>query len=218
MKPKHLMHPHPGFVLALIILTYAYAWGLHSIPLYHDSLWQSIALLNTGLALISLFLWKPRMPPTSAVSEQVTAWAIGPFLLAMTLLVIVVSNQFEDVRPTVRTYSLIEILGLCVWIPIIEEIIFRRFLANWIGLKLDGLWGIYVSGLIFALAHTAPPGNLWPPLGPFLLGCATTWAYRVSGRIGAPVLLHAACNASAILFAIYAPSWLEILSGLYQNL
>jgi membrane protease YdiL (CAAX protease family) len=215
---KHLMHAHAGFVLALIVLTYAYAWGIHSIPLFHGSLWQSIALLNTALALLSLFLWKPQTKPTSARPEQLTAWAIGPFLLAMTLLVIFFSNQLEDVRPTVRAYSLIEILGLCVWIPLIEEILFRRFLSSWIELKLDGLWGIYVSGLLFSLAHTAPPDNLWPPLGPFLLGCACTWAYRVSGRIGAPVLLHAACNASAILFAIYAPSWLEMLSWLYQNL
>lgn len=207
-----------SFTVFLLALTYAYAWGLHLLPSYDRPTWQSIALLNTLLALISLLAWKSKAQGSATTPERFSAWVIGPLLLAMNLLVIMLSAQVENVRPSSYPYTFIEVMGLCLWVPIIEEIIFRRFISEWIATKFDGLWSIYLSGLIFALAHTSPPLNLWPPLGPFLLGCACTWSYRVSGHILAPVLLHAAANASAILFSFYAPAWLDLLSWLYQKL
>ena len=205
-------------IILLLALTYGYAWALPYLPAFDRPGWVGIALLNSGLALLTLFLWKPAAQTPRPDPERFAAWSVGPLLLVTTLLICLFSYQVESVRPSVYPYTLFEIFGLCLWVPIIEEIIFRRFLSDWIGQKLDGLGTVYIAGLVFALAHSSPPESPWPPLGPFLLGCAATWSYRISGRILAPILLHAACNASAILFALYAPSWLELLSWLYQKL
>lgn len=206
------------FIILLLALTYAYAWALNYLPHFDHPDWVGIALLNSGLALLSLWLWQPQGLSPRPAPERYAAWAVGPLLLATTLLICFFSDQVESTKPSAYPYTMFEIIGLCLWVPIVEEIIFRRFLSNWIGQKLDGAWAIYISGLVFALAHTNPPLNPWPPLGPFLLGCAAALCYRASGRILAPILLHAACNGSAILFALYAPSWLELLSWLYQKL
>ncbi len=204
--------------LALIALTLAYAFGLQFLPQAQGNSWQAIALLNSGLALASLFLWKTQAIPSPRHRDRKIAWALGPALFSANIIAIIFSLVSDGPPLSTYSFSILEILGLCLWIPVIEEIIFRRFISEWIGLHWEDIGCIYFSGLIFALAHTSPPVNPWPPLGPFLLGCACTWAYRASGRILPPILLHAACNLSAVLFTAFAPSWLTRLSWLYQKL
>ena len=216
--PLILVLPMPLFIALLIGGAYAYAYALHYLPVLAGHSWFVIGLLNSLLALLTLLLWKPHTPPSSSfsITERRIAWLLAPAVLIGTGLL--AGLALDGAIHAQYPYSLIEILALGIGIPLVEEIIFRRFLSSWIALRLDGLWSVYVSGLVFALAHTNPPLSPWPPLGPFLLGGACAWVYRISGRLLPAVLLHAACNLSAIVFATYATSWLDRLSWLYQKL
>ncbi|MBC7659601.1 MAG: CPBP family intramembrane metalloprotease [Chitinophagaceae bacterium] len=218
------MNTTPGslpktFSITAIVLcsAYAYAWALSCLPASGLDPWIIVAFINTALAVLVLWLWKIDAEPLSPVPQRIAAWSLGLWVILGSSLLIYFSTYISKETHD-HGYTLYDFLALCLWIPVVEEIVFRRFLSQWIGLRVQGLWAIYVSGLAFALAHTSPPLHPWPPLGPFLLGCACTWVYRATGRTLAPIILHAACNASAVMFAVYAPSWLDHLSLLYQKL
>ncbi|RZA15411.1 MAG: CPBP family intramembrane metalloprotease [Proteobacteria bacterium] len=201
----------------ILAAAFAYAYCLTFVPHLGFPSWQVIAVLNTVLALFVLRIWRSRPIHRGGLSSEILGWSAGFLILLGSFLLIYIGAFFKK-ETHLHIYSMLEIIGLCLWVPVVEEIIFRRFVSEWIGRRAPGLWAVYLSALAFALAHTSPMSQPWPPLGPFLLGFGCTWVYRATGRLLAPILLHAACNASAILFAIYAPTWLNHLNWLYQKL
>ncbi|MES2743857.1 MAG: CPBP family intramembrane glutamic endopeptidase [Bdellovibrionota bacterium] len=176
--------------------------------------WVLMAGVNTFIALAIVFLFKTQLPSsTPSVKVRVAAWALPAIILLGTLTLIVTAPA-----STASTqYEWWEILGLVLWVPVIEEFVFRRALFVWLSQRFPKFWSLYLSALVFALAHSSPPTFI-PPLGPFLLGLLAAWSYQSTQRLLAPILLHSVCNGSAILFACYAPGWLDRLSWLYQRL
>ena len=92
------------------------------------------------------------------------------------------------------------VIALCVpaiaaFTPVIEEIIFRAGLYRLLKSKMPAVPAALVSSVIFALMHDAPASYL--PLT--LLGCVLCLAYETTGRLAAPVLVHALFNANTLL-------------------
>lgn len=92
------------------------------------------------------------------------------------------------------------VIALCVpavavFTPIIEEIIFRAGLYRLFKSKLPAVPAAVASSIIFALLHDAPVAYL--PLT--LLGCVLCLVYEKTGRIAAPILVHALFNANTLL-------------------
>jgi membrane protease YdiL (CAAX protease family) len=176
--------------------------------------WVKIAIVNTLIA--GVVLWRCKVPPRASSSDvrmRLAAWGIPALVLLGTLLLIVfASSAARDC-----SYEWWEAIGLIIWVPVVEEIIFRRALLTWLGQRLPGFWSLYLSALLFAMSHPTTPWYI-PALGPFLLGMVAGWSYQVTQRLLSPILLHSVCNGSAILFACYSPSWLDRLSWLYQRL
>lgn len=85
--------------------------------------------------------------------------------------------------------------AIAVFTPIIEEIIFRAGLYRLLKSKLPAVPAALASSVIFALLHDAPVAYL--PLT--LLGCVLCLAYEKTGRIAAPILVHALFNANTLL-------------------
>lgn len=109
-----------------------------------------------------------------------------------------------------------------LWVPIIEELFFRVGLGTTFRSWAGPLWGAWFSAIVFALAHAAPTianltaGKVGLPIGPFLLALACEALLVKTGRILPAIALHAACNATVVIFAATDARWLSWLGFLYQ--
>ncbi len=83
-------------------------------------------------------------------------------------------------------------------IPAAEEVVFRRFLLDWLCTKVPAAAAVGLSAVAFALVHVAPP--VMPFVG--LLGaCAAVLRLR-HGTLYAPLALHAVNNGLVVLGAV----------------
>lgn len=85
--------------------------------------------------------------------------------------------------------------AVAIFTPIIEEIIFRAGLYRLLKSKIGAIPAALLSSIIFALMHDAPMSYL--PLT--LLGCVFCLTYEKTGRIVAPICVHALFNANTLL-------------------
>ncbi len=108
-----------------------------------------------------------------------------------------------------------------LWIPWVEEIVYRVGLGGLYQRYFPGWIGIWFSSILFSLVHrpldleSLLTGNIGFPLGPFLLGIVCGWAYRWTGNLWNPVAIHAACNSTVMIFTVVDPRWLDWLQVLY---
>lgn len=85
--------------------------------------------------------------------------------------------------------------AIAILTPIIEEIIFRAGLYRFLKSKMRAVPAALLSSVIFALMHDAPASHL--PL--VVLGCLFCWSYEKTGRLAAPICVHALFNANTLL-------------------
>lgn len=85
--------------------------------------------------------------------------------------------------------------AIAILTPIIEEIIFRAGLYRFLKSKMSAVPAAVLSSVIFALMHDAPASYL--PLT--VLGCVFCWSYEKTGRLAAPICVHALFNANTLL-------------------
>lgn len=103
---------------------------------------------------------------------------------------------------------------ICVFIPVLEECLFRGLIFGTIR-KKSRFWAYLISALLFALIHTLPylpasDSREAYQLGEFLLmslpylsaGLILGWAYEKSGTIWASILTHALINFIATFVTI----------------
>ena len=102
-----------------------------------------------------------------------------------------------------------DILVFCVIPPILEELVFRKYLYKKIGAYGDNVF-IFVSGLCFGLFH----GNLNQFFYATLLGFLLAWLYVTTGNVVWGMLVHMIIN---IVGGIVAPAILgnDILLTLF---
>jgi len=84
---------------------------------------------------------------------------------------------------------------IVVILPIIQEIIFRKFLLQWLVEKVGALRGSMATALLFAAANTVYRGFI--PV--FILGLILNWLFVTSKSIRSCVLLHAIVSLSAFI-------------------
>ncbi len=196
----------------LIALALAYAFLVNLIPPIEGfERWQIVALINSVLAIPAMLFYKPKIEARDYYPWL--AWIIGPVILMGTILILQYSEQGESEV----LYSTLDIFAICLLVPVAEELIFRRTLFDDLSQRLAPAWAYYISAFIFALAHSDPM-HLSVPLGPLFLGIIAAWAYHETGKLSAAVLIHSAGNGAAILVSLYAPTWLEKMTWLYQKL
>lgn len=89
--------------------------------------------------------------------------------------------------------------------PIVEEVVYRLFLQTTL-LKVTGrAWlSILLTAGLFAARHIGVvPWHALAPL--FVLGLAFGIAYARTGRLGVPIVMHAAFNAGNIALTLWGP-------------
>ena len=87
--------------------------------------------------------------------------------------------------------------------PVVEELIFRRFVFRAIlrGMPRVPFLAWLLSGTVFAVIH----GNLFVCLPIIFLGTAFAWVYWRTGRIWTTMILHSAFNATSVLLLLAFP-------------
>lgn len=195
--------------------------------------WLSVCLINTILALF-IFI-RPQKQPGELPSwlQRFSGFGpkrylipsaviiIGATALSLTSYIIGGTPEGETTGPTFTTLSY-QSLAAVLWVPVVEEIVFRRGFGqafrSWAG---EG-WGLYFSAVFFAVAHAQPTFHfvlnegIGLALGPLMLGLCVEILYTVSGyRLWPCILLHASCNLTPVIFYTLDPRWMEWLSMLY---
>lgn len=228
--------PKPADSLAAAALTLTLAVCLAEV---YDRLgvlvgetWLAAAILHSGLGLVVLAFYHRHDALGELVSAS-TVWQGAPDLLRRAprraylpaaavllgaMLLVLVSRQIG--RPTARAGIATNVAWI-VWIPIVEELVFRAGLGAAFRRWLGRLWGSWFAAALFALVHAAPTfehliaGRVGLPIGPFLLGLGCELLFVATGRLGPAVALHAACNATVVVFALGDDRWLDWLGFLY---
>tara|TARA_B100000609_G_C17188555_1_gene421111 strand:- start:320 stop:1090 length:771 start_codon:yes stop_codon:yes gene_type:complete len=105
-------------------------------------------------------------------------------------------NLFKNAAPSQITGLLVLVLIVA---PVVEELIFRRFLYNYCAKCLGTLPAMIAVSLLFAIIHDS---NLQMP-GLFLLGIVFQMAYNATGSIYYPILLHFFNNLISVSIFFY---------------
>lgn len=127
----------------------------------------------------------------------------GLFVFSLGLLVgsswIVTSaaNHFLDIPPfenVARSASFFSLIGSITWVPMIEEMIFRKYLVSLLQKVFSWRISAGMSSIIFAILHGQK--NFLP----FLInGFIYSWALKKSGTVVMPILLHVSYNIVALI-------------------
>jgi membrane protease YdiL (CAAX protease family) len=82
--------------------------------------------------------------------------------------------------------------------PLAEETFFRGFAFQGIKKRYGQGWGIFLSALLFSLAHLSPSGLV--PI--FFLGLMLAWLFNKTQSIWPCIIVHCAYNSIALIFMI----------------
>lgn len=95
---------------------------------------------------------------------------------------------------------LVQVIGLGVFVPIAEELLFRGVLYHRLKLMANNkIMAMLWSALLFAAFH----GNLVQALYGFIAGVVFVWLYEVYGSMKAPILAHICMNIVSIVLTQY---------------
>jgi len=219
-------------VVLLIALTLLTACGLAELYLFVKSLlppgpsgelWIAAAWVNTLLGAFVLLRWhfeEGRIRLGSAWSWHLPALVIfgGAALVAWITRVALPMHADPD---AISSHQPVIQWMFILWVPVIEEALFRVGIGG-IFRGIGGGWvGGYFSAMVFSLVHSQPTldrllaMDVGLPLGPLFLGIICEWLWVKSRSFAVPVVFHAACNATVAVFISVDPRWLHWLRLLY---
>lgn len=208
-----------AYLLAAIVFGWLLHEGFLSLQTMSSSPWIAIAALHT---LIAALLLMRRVPSAAVAPRSPWLWILGPagLILGGSILLGLLFGPRTLPSFEVKAEDLWLGAATVLWVPLVEELVYRRGLGRWLQARCGTWYGIYLASLIFALAHGVSFAGFLPtpPLGPFLLALSCELIYRRSGSLWGAIAFHGACNASALIFFWLDPRWLEWLRWLYLEL
>lgn len=94
------------------------------------------------------------------------------------------------------------IFSIVVLVPIMEEVLFRGFFQTWLKEKIDRIWAIVLSSLLFAFFHFSTAQGMFnieliPAL--FVLSCYLGFIFERQRSLLAPITLHSLFNAISVV-------------------
>lgn len=141
-------------------------------------------------------------------------WTGGAFLLTRLPGAMPASPMSGDIGKHMMT--------LVLFIPFVEELVFRVGLGGALRRMGGNLWGGYFSAVLFSLAHSFPTwerligGQSGLVLGPLVLGVYLEWLWIKTGNFWAIWLFHAAANSTVFIFAHWDTRWFQWLDFLFS--
>ena len=173
--------------------------------------------VNAAVAVIPFrSFWKQTLSAVQNAWLRIVAVSIGGFFAyrvlsaLMGMLILTIDNNFanvndQNIQLLTRDSFLMMALGTVVLAPVAEEVFNRGCVFG--GLYRRNPVAAYaVSSVVFSIIHVSGYMGLVSPLTLFLCflqylpaGLCLAAAYQLSGSILAPILIHSAVNAIAIL-------------------
>ena len=181
------------------------------------SLWLSAALFNTVISVCLLAKYHRQLVFRTSLYFYLPAAVV---LLACVLAVLI-SSRYPSSAQEGEAIPLQQYLFV-IWIPLIEEIVFRFGLGRWFRLTIGNLWGGYCAAICFSYTHSFPTlakimaGDIGIVLSPLLLGFACEYLFVKSKSILPGIALHIACNATVLLFLVFDQRWFTWLKIFYN--
>ncbi len=141
--------------------------------------WIILATLAGNTALMALLDYLDVKLPV----QEIVEWFANP-------------NSPWTVKLAIALFAIVEA-------PIVEELIFRRFVFRALlrGMPRLPFLAYLVSGALFAVTHA----NLAVCLPILFLGSAFAWVYWRTGRIWTTMLMHSVFNATNLLLLLTFP-------------
>ncbi len=168
-------------------------------------------VLSTALAIL---LWKVVYPRKTVDYTVFSSWfhkLQWPIVLYLAffifqLLVPVEESQNQKlVIEFILAYPLIAFLAVGVFAPILEELIFRGFLATYFFPKMADMKSVVlylaITGSLFSFVHT--PSTLPQFLIYFTMGLNLGWLYLIKRDIRYPMALHMLNNVISYLMILF---------------
>ncbi len=208
---------YPAVLLLTFVIPIVLAHLYNVIPL---QTWLAAAIVNSVLSLLLLIVYRDKVAAWFFTRHSYLFYLPALAVFIFCVLAILVSSFYSD--PLRGTVSVPQYLWL-LWIPIVEEIVFRLGIGSWLRGWAGNFWGGYCAALCFALAHTLPTwqrltaGEIGVPVGVLLLGVICEFLFVRSKSLMPCIVFHAACNASVPLFTYFDQRWFAWLSLLFQT-
>lgn len=135
-----------------------------------------------------------------AVLIIVTSAGLEPLLKSLTGLDLKPQGLVEKAPDITDPVSrLLMFVTLCIGAPLMEELIFRGVLFNVTARWIHPVYASVATSLLFGVIHN----NLLSFIPLTLLGLCFTEAYRRTGSLAVPVLMHAIFNCISFLAITY---------------
>lgn len=189
-------------------------------PTVHDLLISGYASQVAALAGVLLFRIHPagRVPSSDAYHLPAAGYGAVSFFYVLPVFTAMVTGSYlvlkavgldpqqqdilEMFRETENRRDLVLLAVLAVVVaPVVEELVFRAGLFRFLVAQVPQRWAMLMSSLLFAALHFSALGFV--PL--VFLGCALCFVYQKSGRLAAPIVLHALSNLNAIVLQLLDP-------------
>lgn len=90
-------------------------------------------------------------------------------------------------------------LVYCIIAPLLEEMVYRRFLLTSLARDMEWYQAVMISSLIFSAAHISGENFIQLVIVGMVLGCSYCW----TGDLRSSILLHSMYNALTLLIAVF---------------
>ena len=134
--------------------------------------------------------------------KRVFLWLIvfyGCWILANVLTMAMgagVSKNQQAAEILITAVPLIMVLDVVILGPFVEEIIFRFVIFKLTGFRLRS---VFISMLVFGLAHVVMGGDYLNVIPYLFMGGIFSWAYYRTKTIWLPIILHIITNALGVI-------------------
>lgn len=170
---------------------------------YLGAAWLS---LITAAILLPVFVYMYRRECEKEWKKRAPVWYYGValvtgilsnFLISFGMMEFGIIGTFsnEVQEGLLASDMAAQILGLCLVIPVMEELLFRGLIYRRLREKQDILPAVILTAGLFALYH----GNVIQMISASLMGTVLCLAYEKTRSLSIPIVLHIAFNAYAVL-------------------
>lgn len=187
--------PGLGALLAALLAGTLGGAGLY-VVLMRRSRWtlSDLGFRRSHRNLAHLLWQMPVMILAAAIAATIVAGLLG---ITPDNTEQMITEQTLELGPAGLIAMFVLIAGV---VPLIEEIVFRRVLLDWLMAKMPMIVAAVVVSVLFALAHVAPAAIVYI----LFLGSALTFLRIWYRTLWAPLILHMTNNAMVSLVALAA--------------
>lgn len=115
------------------------------------------------------------------------------------------TESLEDLRPTTGAAFAVIFLGLCVLVPLAEELVFRGYVQQIFTRNMGPVAGFLLAGLVFGAVHL----NAHLLVSISFFGVFLSFVFYATGNLTYTIIAHSLFNTIALLQLTFMPQTAE---------